>query len=84
MSAPGSVIERRRLWAWRRRWFVRVVNPAWELEVWVRTRRQAEAVFNAYEGRREDSVDVAAVLARLDPGVVEAQVVANGSTEQSQ
>lgn len=68
-----SVIERRRPFALRRRWFVRVVTPAWDMELWVRTRRQAEAVFNAYEGRRQDSPDIAAVLARLDP-VVEAMV----------
>lgn len=79
MSGARSVIERRRPWAWRRRWFVSIVTPAFVVEAWCRTRRQAEGLVNVYEGRRaQDAPDIAEVLARLDPGVVEASVTAAG------
>lgn len=79
MTAARSVIERRRPWAWRRRWFVSIVTPAFGVEAWCRTRRQAEGLVNVYEGRRtQDAPDIAEILARLDPGVVEASVTAAG------
>lgn len=69
MTAARSVVERLRPWALRRRWHVQIFTPAYVVEAWVRTRRQAEALVNAHEGVRstEPRPDITEALGRLDP-----------------
>lgn len=52
------LIERRRPWPCRRRWYLRIVGPNYTLEAWTRSEDEARAFLDGWKSTKIDWRDV--------------------------